>query len=109
MFSDVQNALIRGAEGFSHRSMFDSVSKTARVFRRCKQQPDQVQWAFCIMLDRALEGFTTIGEMSHSTLFGTQSTKGQIDVMLGLLELKDKLLYDYVPGLGLSAPMVQAL
>jgi len=108
-FADVQDALIRGAEVFSHNNMFDSISKIARVIRRCKMLPNQVQWTFCIMLDRALEGFTTVGEMSNQSLFGTQATKGQIDVMLALLELKDKLLYDSVPSLGLNVHVVQAL
>ena len=108
-FNDVQDALIRGAEVFSHNSMFDSVSKIARVIRRCKMQADQVQWSFCIMLDRALEGFTSIGEMSNQSLLGGSSTKGHIDVMLALLELKDKLLYETVPSLGLSAQVVHAL
>ena len=108
-YTDVQEALIRGAEVFSHDSMFDSVSKIAKVIRRCKMMADQVQWSFCIMLDRALEGFTSIGEMSNQSLFGTQTSKGHIDVMLALLELKDKLLYEIVPTLGLSAPVMHAL
>ena len=108
-YSDVQDALIRGAEVFSHKSMFDSVSKIAQAIRRCKMQAEQVQWVFCLMLDRALEGFTSVGEMSNQSFFGTQSTKGHIDVMLALLELKDKLLSESVPSLGLSAQVVQAL
>ena len=59
-FADVQDTLIRGAGAFSHNNMFDSISKIARVIRRCKMLPNQVQWTFCIMLDKALEGFTTI-------------------------------------------------
>ena len=108
-FSDVQDALIKGAEVFSHNSMFDSVSKISKVIRRCKMVPEQVQWTFCIMLDRALENFTTVGEMSNNSLFGTQTTKGHIDVMLALLELKDKLLYESITSLGLSAQVVHAL
>ena len=47
--------------------------------------------------------------MSNQSLFGTQSTKGHIDVMLALLELKDKLLYESITSLGLSAQVVHAL
>ena len=47
--------------------------------------------------------------MSNQSLFGTQTSKGHIDVMLALLELKDKLLYEIVPTLGLSAPVMHAL
>ena len=75
-YTDVQDSLIRGAELFSHKSMFDSISKIQRVIRRCKCQSDQVQWVFCIMLDRALEKFTSIGEMSNQSLFGSQTSKG---------------------------------
>ena len=108
-YSDVQDALIRGVGVFSHKSMLDSVSKFAQAIRRCKMQAEQVQWVFCLMLDRALEGFTSVGEMSNQSFVGTQSTKGHIDVMLALLELKDKLLSESVPSLGLSAQVVQAL
>ena len=108
-YQDVQEALILGAEYFSHKSMFDSISKIAKVIRRCKMQSAAVQWCFCMMLDRALEGFTSIGEMSNQGLFGSTSYKGQIDVMLALMDVKDHLLFEVLPALGLNPQVLQAL
>ena len=109
-YRDVQDALILGAELYSHKSMFDSINKIVGVIRRCKNDPvKQVPWCFCLMLDRVVEGHTSIGEMSHACLFGSTTTKGQIDVLLALLTLKDYLLFEAIPGLGLPPQVLQAL
>ena len=47
--------------------------------------------------------------MSHACLFGSTTTKGQIDVLLALLTLKDYLLFEAIPGLGLGPQVLQAL
>ena len=39
----VHNALVRGAEHYAHHFMFDSVSKIAQVFRKCKQDPERIK------------------------------------------------------------------
>ena len=78
----MHNALVRGAEHYSHHSMFDSVSKIAGVIRRCKQDPDKTKWAFCMMLDRVEEGHSSVSEMSNAIMFGTKDKKGTIDVIM---------------------------
>ena len=95
--------LIRGAERFSHNSMFDSLNKIAEIIRKCKMDGVKLKWVFALMLDRVQEGYMSVGDCSHSTFFGNTSKKGEIDVLLALLELKDHVLYEYVPALGLDA------
>ena len=107
-YKEVHDVLIRGAERFSHNSMFDSLNKIAEIIRKCKMDGVKLKWVFGLMLDRVQEGYMSVGDCSHSNLFGNTSKKGELDVLIALLELKDHLLYEYVPGLGLDASVTKA-
>ena len=105
----VRNALVRGAEHYSHHSMFDSVSKIAQVIRRCKGDPESTRWAFCMMLDRVVEGYSSVSEMSLTSLFGTKEKKGNIDIILEQCDVKEHLLHTLTPSLGLDPGVMRAL
>ena len=105
----VHNALVRGAEHYAHHSMFDSVSKIAGVIRKCKQDPEKTKWAFCMMLDRVEEGYSSVGEMSNASLFGNKEKKGNIDVILHLFDVKEHLLHTVTPSLSLDPGVTKAL
>ena len=60
-YEAVKEALIQGAELYSHKSMFDSVSKIAQIVRKCKFDAEKVKWVFCLMLDRVRAGHQCIG------------------------------------------------
>ena len=51
----------------------------------------------------------SIGDCSNNNFFGNASKKGELDVLLALLELKDHLLYEYIPSLALEATVTKAL
>ena len=105
----MHDALVFGAEHYSHHSMFDSVSKIAGVIRKRKGDPDKTKWAFCMMLDRVVEGYSTVGEMSNALLFGTKEKRGTIDVILELFDIKDHLLFTALPALQLDPQVAKAL
>ncbi len=66
-------ALVEGAEIYSHKSMFDSVSKIAAIIRRCKLDPKNVKWVFTLMLDRVRGGHQALADFASNTaLFGTK-------------------------------------
>ena len=98
-----------GADTYSHQSMFDSVSKITQVIRRCKMEPEKVNWGFVMMLDRVQEGYMTISDMSINSLMGNRERKGHIDVLLCIQELNDKLIFEEAPSLGLDPKKVSAL
>ena len=65
--------MVEGAELYSHKSMFDSVSKIAQIIRRCKMEPKKVKWVFTLMLDRVRAGHQALADFSSNTaLFGTK-------------------------------------
>ena len=105
----MHDALVFGAEHYSHHSMFDSVSKIANVIRKCKQDPEKVKWAFGMMLDRVVEGYSTVGEMSNTLLFGTKEKKGNIDVIMQMYDIKEHLLFTVLPALHLDPVVVKAM
>ena len=108
-YSEVHDVLIRGAERFSHNSMFDSLSKIAEIIRKCGRDGTKVKWVFGLMLDRVQDKYMSIGDCSQSNFFGNSSKKGEIDVLLSMLDLKDHLLYEFAPGLGLPGPVLKTL
>lgn len=108
-YAEVQVVLIRGAERFGHFSMFDSLSKIAQIVRKCKMEPAKLRWVFSLMLDRVQEGHVCVGDFSNANLFGAKDRKGQLDVLLALLELKDHLLQEFVPSLNLDPSVGKAL
>ena len=72
-YTEVTTALVEGAELYSHKSMFDSVSKIAGLIRRCKMDPKKVKWIFTLMLDRVRAGHQALADFSSNTaLFGTK-------------------------------------
>ena len=72
-YAEVTKALVDGAELYSHKSMFDSVSKIAAIIRRCKMEPKQVKWVFTLMLDRVRGGHQALADFASNTaLFGTK-------------------------------------
>ena len=72
-YPEVTKALVDGAELYSHKSMFDSVSKIASIIRRCKMDSKKVKWVFTLMLDRVRAGHQELAEFSsNSALFGTK-------------------------------------
>ena len=87
----MRDALICGADTYSHQSMFDSVSKITHVIRRCKMEPAKLNGVFVMMLDRVQEGYMTISDMSINSLMGNRERKGHIDVLLCIQELKRQI------------------
>ena len=72
-YPEVTKALVEGAELYSHKSMFDSVSKIAQIIRRCKMEPKKVKWVFTLMLDRVRAGHQEVADFSsNAALFGTK-------------------------------------
>lgn len=61
------------------------------------------------MLDRVQEKYMSVGDCSNTNLFGIATKKGEMDVMLALLELKDYLLYEFLPSLGLDGQVTKGL
>jgi hypothetical protein len=108
-YSEVHDVLIRGAERFSHNSMFDSISKITDIVRKCKMDGVKIKWVFGMLFDRVQEKYMSVGDCSNANLFGHSGKKGEMDVLLALLELKDHLLYEFVPMLGLEGSVVKAL
>ena len=107
--TEVKTALINGAERYAQASMFDSLNKICLICRRCKvDDPTKIKWVFPLMLDRVQEGLAGIGDFSNACLFGkSHSKRGQLDLMLNLLEIKDHLLHTLVPSMLTSSdPMV---
>ncbi len=93
---------------YAQQSMFDSLSKIATICRKCKvEDPTRIKWVFPLMLDRVQEKLSALSDFSNTQLFGRNHKVGQLDIMLGLLAVKDWLLYDLVPSLvNSSDPMI---
>jgi hypothetical protein len=64
---------------------------------------------FGLMLDRVQEGYSSSGDFANSSLFGTNGKKDQLDLLLALLHMKERVLNDFVPSLGLDAHVTEAL
>jgi hypothetical protein len=104
----IQSAMLRAIERYVHSSPFDSMSKMAQIIRKCKTEPAKVLWCFTMMLDRMQECYISYGELSIANLIGSSTKKGQLDVMLALLDIKDHILYKFLPGLKLDPAVLKA-
>ena len=75
VYPDVTAALIEGAELYSHRSMFDSVSKIKGIITKCRQDATKTKWCFTFMLDRVRAGHQACSDCSsNAALFGTKDS-----------------------------------
>ena len=75
VYPDVTAALIEGAELYSHRSMFDSVSKIKGIITKCRQDATNTKWCFTFMLDRVRAGHQATSYFSsNAALFGTKDS-----------------------------------